>query len=239
MRRSGQLPYAWIADNTRWMRKPASYSGLADFVDRHQAAYRRDLWDSSDTYVEIWCEKEALAGVLFEVTREYDVPLMVSRGFASESYLFAAADAIADRLSADGCATQAVIYYFGDHDPSGLHIGQSIEAGLRRLCAELLSGFTPDHLRFERVAVTERQVEALRLPSRPTKLAGNQHAAGWPDGRPSVELDAIPPHVLRALARGCIEGHLDPDHLERVRRIEAEERQQLHLFGQGLAGTRP
>ena len=29
MRRSGQLPYAWLADNTRWMRKPKSYSSLS------------------------------------------------------------------------------------------------------------------------------------------------------------------------------------------------------------------
>jgi hypothetical protein len=35
----------------------------------------------------VWTEKDALAGVLVEVTVEYDVPLMVSRGFASVSYL--------------------------------------------------------------------------------------------------------------------------------------------------------
>jgi hypothetical protein len=98
MRRSGEIPYHWISDNTRWMRRPAMYNGLADFIDRHQSAYRRDLWAESETYVEIWCEKEALAGVLFEVTAEYGVPLMVSRGFASESYLYAAADAITDQL---------------------------------------------------------------------------------------------------------------------------------------------
>src|SRR3954454_15402783 len=29
MRRAGELPYSWISDNTRCLRKPASYSGLA------------------------------------------------------------------------------------------------------------------------------------------------------------------------------------------------------------------
>jgi hypothetical protein len=62
MRRAGEIPYSWIADNTRWMRRPALYTGLADFIERHQRAYRRDLWADATTYVEIWCEKEALAG---------------------------------------------------------------------------------------------------------------------------------------------------------------------------------
>jgi hypothetical protein len=46
------------------------------------------VWAEADDYIEVWCEKEALAGVLLDVTGEFDVPLMVSRGFASESYLY-------------------------------------------------------------------------------------------------------------------------------------------------------
>jgi hypothetical protein len=28
MREAGDIPFEWIADNTRWMRKPASFTGL-------------------------------------------------------------------------------------------------------------------------------------------------------------------------------------------------------------------
>jgi hypothetical protein len=233
MRRAGELPYSWISDNTRWMRKPRTYNGLADFIERHQHAYRRDLWAESDAYVEVWLEKEALAGVVLDVTAEYDVPLMVSRGFASESYLYSAADAIADQLAAG--KQQAVIYYFGDFDPSGLHISNSIEKGLRRLCPQMLRGFDPEMLVFERTAVNEGQIHQWELPTRPTKRAGNSHAKDWPDGRPSVELDALPPSELRALVRLCIEQHVDPAHLERLRAVEAAEREQLALFGQQVA----
>jgi hypothetical protein len=76
LRREGEVPYNWIADNTRWMRKPTTYAGLGDFFDRAATYYRQDLWIRSDVYVEVWCEKDALAGVLMPVTREYDVPLM-------------------------------------------------------------------------------------------------------------------------------------------------------------------
>lgn len=40
--------------------------------------YRERLCDEiSDASVEVWCEKDALAGVILEVTAEYDVLLMV------------------------------------------------------------------------------------------------------------------------------------------------------------------
>jgi hypothetical protein len=30
MRREGRPPYNWISDNTRWMRKPRTYSSLEE-----------------------------------------------------------------------------------------------------------------------------------------------------------------------------------------------------------------
>jgi hypothetical protein len=232
MRRDGRIPHRWIADNTRWMRKPASYTGLADFVEHHQRAYRRDLWATSQEYVEVWCEKEALAGVLLEETSKYDVPLMVSRGFASESYIYEAADTITDRLSAKGTAVQATIYYFGDYDPSGLKIGESIESGLRRLCRSLLKDWCDDLLIFERVAVTAAQIREWNLPTRPTKKEGNTHAKHFEGD--SVELDAIPPLQLRALVRGCIERHIDQVALRALRTAEQSEREQLLGWAQQL-----
>jgi hypothetical protein len=139
MRRDSTIPYRWLVDGTRWMRKPATYTGLNSFIERHQHAYRRDLWAESEAYVEIWVEKEALAGTIFEVTAEYDVPLMVSRGFASESYLHSAAETIHAQCYRDAepdavgrvlNTRGALIYYLGDYDPSGTKIDPAI--GVRR-----------------------------------------------------------------------------------------------------------
>jgi hypothetical protein len=44
--------------------------------------------------VEVWLEKDALAGVVMPVTSRYDVPLMVARGYASLSFLHTAAEYI-------------------------------------------------------------------------------------------------------------------------------------------------
>ena len=87
MRRDGDIPFCWIADNTRWTRKPRTYHSLRGMLEWSKETYRRAVWDRPDSYVEIWLEKNALAGVLYGETEIWDVPLMVTRGYPSVSYL--------------------------------------------------------------------------------------------------------------------------------------------------------
>jgi hypothetical protein len=68
MRRLQIVPYGFIADSTRWMRKPHTYRSLLDFLTQSQEVYRHSLWADQAAYVEIWIEKDALAGVVSEVT---------------------------------------------------------------------------------------------------------------------------------------------------------------------------
>ncbi len=90
MRMNGELPFEWFADNTRWQRKPRSYSSLERGVEIFAEAYRRDIWINQKNYVEIWLEKDALAGVVYGITAEFDVRLMVSSGYSCLSYLYGA-----------------------------------------------------------------------------------------------------------------------------------------------------
>src|SRR5262249_23060329 len=126
MREKGETPFEYIADNTRWMRKPSSFTGIEACLNACAQSYRRSLWTSMPVYVEVWCEKDALAGVLVEETTPYDVPLMVARGYSSISFLHSAAKAI------EGLEKPAYIYHFGDYDPSGVDAARDIEAKLRR-----------------------------------------------------------------------------------------------------------
>ena len=88
------------------------------------------VWDEQNAYVEIWLEKDALAGVLVDVTQKWDVPLMVTRGFASLSYLHEAAETIRDQNK------PTYLYYFGDHDPSGVDIPRQVERRLREFAPD-------------------------------------------------------------------------------------------------------
>jgi hypothetical protein len=216
MRLNGTIPFRWIADNSRWQRKPTSYSSMQEALENCAETYRRDLWSNQNVYVVIWTEKDALAGVLWEETKKWHVPLMVSRGFSSISYVHGAAEAI--------CAQgkPAYLYYFGDHDPSGVRI----DAAIKRRLLE----FAPDaEIHFQRVAVTPQHIRELNLPTRPTKTEGNRHAKNWKGGR-SVEVDAIPPRTLREMVRNCIEHHIDKRRLAALKRTEAAERETMQTF---------
>jgi hypothetical protein len=59
-----------------------------------------------------------LAGVIYPVTDRNDVPLMVSRGYASLSFLHSAAEQIAV------LALPTFLYHLGDNDPSGVNGGE-------------------------------------------------------------------------------------------------------------------
>lgn len=41
MRRSGELPYSWLADATRWMRKPTTFGGIEEALRDCAAFYRK------------------------------------------------------------------------------------------------------------------------------------------------------------------------------------------------------
>jgi hypothetical protein len=119
MRRAGGLPYDYLADNTRWQRKPRTFDSVEDALRDTAAFYRKNLWTTADWYVEIWLEKDALSGVIYPVTSLYDVPLMVARGYASLSFLHSAAEYI------NSLTVPAHIYHFGDFDPSGVNAGRA------------------------------------------------------------------------------------------------------------------
>jgi hypothetical protein len=222
MREAGQIPFEWIADNTRWQRKPSTFVGLESCLDSVAKFYRRDLWAAMPVYVEVWCEKDALAGVLLEETKIYDVPLMVSRGYSSLSFLHSAAMAIKAK------GKPAFVYHFGDLDPSGVDAARDIEAKLRR--------YAPGaEIHFERPAVTREQVEQWNLPTRPTKMKDTRAKKfGSPT---SVELDAIPAHKLRDIARECIERHVDKQKFELLRIAEESERELLKKWSATLRGA--
>jgi hypothetical protein len=211
MRRAGDLPYNWLADNTRWQRKPRTFNGVEEALKNTAAFYRKNLWANADCYVEIWLEKDALAGVIYPITSMFDVPLMVARGYASLSFLYNAAEFINDLV------VPAYIYHLGDFDPSGVNAGEKIEETLRELAPDA-------EIYFERIAVTPDQISEWDLPTRPTK-ASDTRSKGF--GAISVELDAIEPNQLRALVQDAIEQHLPAHEYEVLKAAEASERELL------------
>src|SRR5215210_5970474 len=185
-------------------------------ASRPSSTARRDYWADSPVNVEVWLEKDALAGVLVPtVVEECGLDLYVTRGYASVSYLQSAADSI----RRDGRPTR--VYLLTDFDPSGLGIAATVAAELvRRSC--------PVEVRVERLAVNREQIDGYQLPTRPTKRTDSRAAAFVREhGTGSVELDALPPAVLRGLVRDSIERHMDPARLRTLKLAEQQERDLL------------
>jgi hypothetical protein len=180
--------------------------------------YRRSALRECDGYIEIWSEKEALAGIIYDAASDYDVPVVVSKGMPSLTQVYGSFVNIRNAAKA---SKQSYIYQFGDHDPTGCLIPKTIEARLNDFCDK----HNVTRPVVERIALTEEQIEEYRLPTRPTKRDGNSHAHKF-DGD-SVELDALPSADLRALVRDCIERHISLSALNTLREAEQSEREIL------------
>ena len=48
LRRAGRLPWHWIADNTRWRRKPETWADPAEAVRATARFYRKAMWSDVD-----------------------------------------------------------------------------------------------------------------------------------------------------------------------------------------------
>jgi hypothetical protein len=219
MRRSGMLPYGWLVDSTRMQRRPRTYDSVEDALEQTAQFYRKSLWAAAADHVEIWLEKDALAGVVYPVTSLYDVPLMVARGYASLSFLHSSAEYIT------AIDKPTYIYHLGDYDPSGVNAGEKIEQTLRELAPDA-------DITFRRIAVTPSQIRNWDLPSRPTKTTDTRSKSF---GDISVELDAIPSERLRGLVKTWIEVHLPQRQFEILKIAEESERSILRTLVDGLA----
>jgi hypothetical protein len=223
MRRSGRIPFNWIVDSSRTVRRAKTFNSAEDALRRTARTYRRDLWASTDTHVQMWLEKEALAGVLWEATEEWDVPLWVNRGYSSITYLHNGAEEINRAVDA---GNTVYVYNFGDHDPSGVNAWEKLKEDLTEWVE------CPSQVRFERVAVTPEQIEKWNLPSKMPKDSDPRSEDFEGKG---VQLDAIPPDELKALVEKCVTDHISERKLQKIRQIEQEEERTLRQFANQLS----
>ncbi|MCC6001902.1 MAG: hypothetical protein JJU19_13730 [Pararhodobacter sp.] len=217
LRREGRMPYHQIADATRYMRRPRTFDGWEDALESTARLYRKSLWADSHEEVEIWLEKSALAGVIQPVTFEYDVPLMPTGGYSSETFAFEAVDDLR------GTGKTLVIYSLYDFDRSGRDAQNSLREKVERFGRDM--GVPVE---FNTLGMTAEQVASMRLPTRPHKRNTPADRA-WPHDY-AAELDAIPPDALRDMVRAAIERHLPAWELERLREVERAERETLMNF---------
>lgn len=210
LRRSGRVRYADITDGTRWVTAPITYDSVEEALQNTARTYRRALWTRSPWRIHVFTEKDAISGVILPVTRRWDLPLGVLRGYVSETFAWNVAQSL------DPTRTNWLVQ-FGDHDPSGVGAWEDFVAKV--------SGFAGDiAMDFERLAVTVDQIVRLDLPTRPTKHSDSR-SASWSGG--SVEVDAIPAPTLRDILERFITAYVDEHELRVLATAEQDERRVL------------
>ncbi|TWS27413.1 hypothetical protein FK530_19010 [Tsukamurella conjunctivitidis] len=221
LRRSDDLPYNWIADGTRFVSRPQTWGSLGHFMRSSAHRFRRDLWIDQDYRAEVWVEKDAMKGVLWPVTSDLAVPMYVARGYASETFLYEAAEDMA------AVNKPTVVYQLGDHDPDGVHAWEHTRRKLTEFAEDM--GMDREDLMFERLAVTPAQIEEFGLITRPTKVKGKSAAQARKalEFGPSVEVDALPSSAVRDLLRRKLMDWLDVDLMEEVLAEQADDREVL------------
>lgn len=220
MRDNGDIDYDDIVDSSRTIRAPDTFDSIDQALYDATRQYRRSLWTGRDEFIQVWIEKEALAGVVWDVTDRWDVQLWVNRGFASLSYLNQGAQWINKALSK---GKRVFIYNMGDHDPSGVGAWDSMKDRLVEWIDDVY------RVEFERIAVTPWQIREWSLPSRPTKQSDSR-SKGF--DAESVEMDAIMPRQLRRIVENAILRHVSLDELERTMLIEEAERESAREYMQ-------
>lgn len=216
-RMAGEVDWSAIEDRIRTPYLPYYASDVSGAMNDTIKRYRLDRMRDQKSYIEVWCEKDALSNILYRVTSEYHIRLMVNRGYSS-------CTALHDAYERFGCGYECdkrmYLLYLGDHDPSGLDMVRDIRSRLKDFGIELD--------RLIHVALTREQIEEYDPPPNPAKLT-DPRAGDYIErhGDTSWEVDALEPSVLHDLLREKIEGLIDRELYEDVLEQEQQDIEKL------------
>jgi len=201
-RMAGLIDWNAIIDRTRNLRGLRSDENPEDAISSAARIYRLDKWKNQFYHVEVWVEKDALAGIVGQICGRLDVDYFSCRGYTSQSEMWRAAR----RLSYyESIGQETVILHLGDHDPSGIDMSRDIVDRLE------MFGVNPQ---FKRLALNMNQIEEFSPPPNPAKLSDSR-AKGYITkfGKSSWELDALKPETLDTLINVHVKQYIDNDLL--------------------------
>ncbi len=210
-----------IEDRTRILRSRPRWDDPSDILASCADCFHVDYWQNQRQRVELWIEKDALLGVIEDTCENWDCPYFSCRGYPSTSELHEASRRI-KRFNARGQGFK--ILYCGDHDPSGLNMGEAITQTLMDFGAKF---------EFKRIALNMEQIERLKPPPNIVKDSDSRTKEYRKlYGNKCWELDTLPPKELNEIVETEIIDSIDDmDDFEYHREDEVEGRDRLRVVG--------
>ena len=120
---SGLVDWRAFEDRGRVPVRAYSEESIPDALQRTVNSYKLDRQLNQPVHIEVWTEKDAISGILKQVTLPLSVPLVINKGYNSSTAMYNAYTRFADILEK---GRKVKILYFGDHDPSGLDMVRDI-----------------------------------------------------------------------------------------------------------------
>lgn len=259
-RLAGLMDWDYIVDRTRNLESISHWDKPADVVAAAARSFRLDKWTDQPTRVEVWVEKEALAGVIERAAARTDCAWFSCRGYVSQSEMWGAGQRIGSYIQN---GQNVVILHLGDHDPSGIDMTRDIEDRLKKFIAvDLNDGDyeifnddyrTPDDwledygynnlderspLEIHRIALNFSQIQQYAPPPNPAKVTdsrADKYIQRF--GTESWELDALEPAVLDQLIEDSIAQYLDPERYDNRVTEETTHRDLLNRISAQYEGV--
>lgn len=229
-RYAGLVDWDAIEDRGREPTIWSEYASISECVERAVRTFRLPRWEGQPKYVELWVEKQALAGVLEPLAADYHATLLVNKGYSSASAMYEAAQrfmrrcnqAESDYFDEDKPEAEPVLFYLGDLDPSGEDMVRDIK--------DRLTEFGVERLEVRKLALNMDQVKRYRPPPNPAKKTDSRYEAfAQKHGTQSWEVDALPPQVLQQIIRDAFDETIDRKTVDAVKKRERESREKLTL----------
>lgn len=224
-RLAGLIDWDAIEDRTRSLSAMLTFSDPTQRIRHAARAYRRDLWAKQPYRIEVWVEKEALAGVVEVSAESHRVPFLSCRGYTSQSEMWNAGMRLKHYVRAGG--QRVVVLHLGDHDPSGIDMSRDIEERL-----EMFMGNSFSALTFHRIALNMDQVEQYDPPPNPAKTTDSRYASYRNRfGDESWELDALSPEIIDGLITQHVDMYRDAAQWGIDIKMEERERDEISAAG--------
>jgi hypothetical protein len=206
-RQSGVLPWGAVIDTERGgMGSWAPSRSFRSSIEYSGSGYTVDVWRGQPRRVEVWTEHKGLAASLFSVTRNYRIPVNVTKGYDSQSQGY-------EKARRYGNGAGWTLLYIGDHDATGLDIERAFEQMLAQ------HGCSPEIVR---VAITEDQIPELDPTAAEPVPAGDSRGAAYiaRHGPFGYQAEAMRTSALHEKLRDAITTYVDVDELTAALAIE-------------------
>jgi len=238
-RYGGFVDWDAIEDRGRVPRMPLEFESIKERIKYAVANYRLPRWRDQDFYVELYCEKQALEGILRPIADEFHIYLGANKGYSSASMMYDLAKRLKVKIQ-EGKRT--IVLYVGDHDASGLDMVRDIRDRITEFLeqgddiVDMENKFDDNNFEVIPLALNMEQIRMYNPPPNPAKMTDTR--SGWyvaKYGKSSWELDSLKPEVLVKIVRSGILNFIDVDKYNKWIMIEEKQKKALRDFGKGLA----